>query len=107
MDSVNHTEIFRWHVSEEYYYLQLLTHYFLSILFIWSSAELSCVSFFSTSLGQGNVLQNIHYFGHLPCSPQRPVVLKDLLHCLYIKVLSKLQQGAAWHCAGSKGMFRQ
>lgn len=53
------------------------------------------MSFFSTSLGQGNVLQNIHYFGHLLCSPQRPGVLKDLLHCLYIKVLSKLQEGAA------------
>lgn len=55
----------------------------------------------STCLGQGNLLQNIHYFGYLHWSPQRPVVLRGLLHCLHTKVFSKFQLGATWHSAES------
>lgn len=55
----------------------------------------------STCLGQGNLLQNIHHFGYLLCSPKRPVVLRGLLHCLYSKVFSKFQLGTTWRSAES------
>lgn len=104
MELVNHTEIFRWSVSEEYYYLQHITFCPFYLFGVLLSRDVYPPF---QSVWDREICWRMCYFGSLRCSPQRSVVLRGSLHCPYIKVIPKFQQGIAWHCVESTRRVRQ